>query len=147
MTESPTSSPDRPISTTANYTRVIAMVSGVVIAFALVFGGGWLIKSTTSAPSSWPGSVSPENVSAWLENTTPSISISPEDVDTLTAVACEGYAADDREDNSVADAVGEAIAADSLSVESDAPDNERNVILTATAVSYRCPQYLAQEIK
>ena len=106
-----------------------------------------MYKSTTASAASWPGNVNAEQVSGWLEKTTPSISISKEDAELVTHVACEEYAKEDRGENSVAEAVNKAIADKGIAIDTDADEAERDTIISAMAVTYRCPQFLGREVK
>ena len=143
----PSNTPDKPISTTPTFARVIAALCGFIIAFALVLGGAWMYKSTTASAASWPGNVNAEQVTGWLEKTTPSIKASKDDVELLTRTACEEYAKEDRGENSVADAVNKAIADKGIAIDTDASEAERDTIISAMTVTYRCPQYLGREVK
>lgn len=136
----------KPVSTGIS-AKVLAGVLAALVAFALVLGGCWLYKNTKSVAASWPGDVHAAEVSQWLLDSDPSIDASEEDVNELTKVACDEYSSNPREDNSVANAVGAAIDDKGMNVVTDAEANDRNVIISSMALSYRCPQYIGSEIK
>lgn len=136
----------KPVSTGIS-AKVLAGVLAALVAFALVLGGCWLYKNTKSVSASWPGDVHAAEVSQWLLDSDPSIDASEDDVNELTKVACDEYSSNPREDNSVANAVGAAIDDKGMNVVTDAEANDRNVIISSMALSYRCPQYIGSEIK
>ena len=136
----------KPVSTGFS-TKVLAGALAALVAFALVLGGCWLYKNSKSVSAAWPGDVRAAEVTQWLLDADPSIDASEDDVDELTKVACEEYSSDAREDNAVANSVGAAIDDNDMNVVTDAEANDRNVIISSMALSYRCPQYIGGEIK
>lgn len=136
----------KPVSTGIS-TKVLACALAALVAFALVLGGCWLYKNSKSVSAAWPGDVHAAEVAQWMRDADTSIDASEEDVDELTKVACDEYSSDTREDNSVANSVGAAIDDKDMNVATDAEANDRNVIISSMALSYRCPQYIGGEIK
>lgn len=136
----------KPVSTGIS-AKVLAGVLAALVAFALVLGGCWLYQNSKSVSAAWPGDVRAAEVSKWMRDADTPVDASEEDVDELTKVACDEYSSDHREDNSVANAVGAAIDDKDMSVDTDAEANDRNVIISSMALSYRCPQYIGGEIK
>ena len=136
----------KPVSTGIS-TKVLAGVLAALVAFALVLGGCWLYQNSKSVSAAWPGDVRAAEVSRWMRDADTPVDASEEDVNELTKVACEEYSSDHREDNSVANAVGAAIEDNDMDVATDAEANDRNVIISSMALSYRCPQYVVGEIK
>mgnify|MGYP006866318142 CR=1 FL=1 len=136
----------KPVSTGIS-AKVLAGVLAALVAFALVLGGCWLYQNSKSVSAAWPGDVRAAEVSKWMRDADTPVDASEEDVDELTKVACDEYSSDHREDNSVANAVGAAIDDKDMDVATDAEANDRNVIISSMALSYRCPQYIGGEIK
>lgn len=136
----------KPVSTGIS-AKVLAGVLAALVAFALVLGGCWLYKNSKSVSAAWPGDVHAAEVAQWMVDSDPSIDASEEDVDELTKVACDEYGSDERGGNSVANAVGAAIDDKNMDVVTDTEANDRNVIISSMALSYRCPQYIGGEIK
>lgn len=136
----------KPVSTGIS-TKVLACTLAALVAFALVLGGCWLYKNSKSVSAAWPGDVHAAEVAQWMVDSDPSIDASEDDVDELTKVACDEYGSDERGGNSVANAVGAAIDDKDMDVVTDTEANDRNVIISSMALSYRCPQYIGGEIK
>ena len=143
--ENTSSSP--PIITTRPATRAVAAALGFILAFTLTLGGGWAYKTITAAKADWPGTVTSADLSRWMADATPSITVSDDDVETLTGAACKEYTNPDDDTTTVADAVGNAIKDNGLNITTDVSDEERDTIISAMALTYRCPSYIGREFK
>ena len=82
-----------------------------------------------------------------MADATPSITVSDDDVETLTGAACKEYTNSGDDTTTVADAVGNAIKDNGLNITTDVSDEERDTIISAMALTYRCPSYIGREFK